>query len=377
MNVYLIRTGTVDDDLYTGVYEFLKHKTGPYNFNIADMPFEITVSDEIKILEGGSDDFHTKKMPVELCKSEYSTYNRKIRDVVQYSWADLLLPCKNYRLQNRLEKSDVIINLTSHGNHHNWFTGFEQSGEFNFFVCTEMWNYYTDGDCRYPIAYLISTILFKKHMFISPLDAVKAMHKVSRGCIMDFCEQKQEIALKMRTADVCTSCQDKIKKNAVPLPILRYTFELLEEIRKQLLAKERYGMLTPKGTLLIKGYQKHIIIPEMGMLKINLTPLERAVYLLFLNHAEGIRLSEMHKYKAELTDLVKSLSRSDNPADISYSIDALCMPDSNSLSEKLARIRNKFNKHLGEEMAAQYIVSGPNGGLKKINLDREHLSLTA
>ena len=175
--------------------------------------------------------------------------------------------------------------------------------------------------------------------------------------------------------DVKEIVLDKIKKNAVPLPILRYTFEVLEDIRKQLLVKERYGMLTPKGTLLIKGYQKHIIIPEMGMLKINLTPLERAVYLLFLNHAEGIRLSEMSQYKTELTDLVKRLSRSDNPTDISYSIDALCLPDSNSLSEKLARIRNKFNKHLGEEMAAQYIVSGPNGGLKRINLDREHLSI--
>lgn len=375
MNVYLIRTGEVDDDLYTGVYEFLKHKAGPYNFYIADMPIEISVSDEIKFLENTSDEFYIKKVPMQFFNHEPPSFHYSRQKIVQYSWADLLLPCKSYRLQNRLDKSDVVINLTSHGNHHNWFTGFEQSGELNFFVSTEMWNYYTDGDCRYPIAYLIGTILLKKHMFRSPLDAVKAMHKVSRGCIMDFCEQKKEIALKMRTADVCTSCQDKIRKSAVPLPILRYTFDVLEDIRKQLLAKDRYGMLSPKGTLLVKGYQKHIFIPEMGMLKISLTPLERAVYLLFLNHTEGIRLSEMNMFKEELADLVKRLSRNDNPKDILYSIDALCQPDSNSLSEKLARIRNKFIKHLGEEMAAQYIVSGPNGGLKRINLDREHLSI--
>lgn len=60
------------------------------------------------------------------------------------------------------------------------------------------------------------------------------------------------------------------------------------------------------------------------MLRINLTPLERAVYLLFLNHPAGIRLSEMGLYKNELTQLVNRLSRIDDQHEINQSIEALC-----------------------------------------------------
>jgi hypothetical protein len=147
----------------------------------------------------------------------------------------------------------------------------------------------------------------------------------------------------------------------------------MEDIRRQLLMKEQYGILQPRATLLVKGYQKVIYVPELGMLKINLTPLERAVYLLFLNHPAGIRLSEMGLYKNELTQLVNRLSRIDDQHEINQSIEALCQADSNSLSEKLARIRQKFNRYLGEAMAGQYIVSGPNGGLKKIEIVRENV----
>jgi hypothetical protein len=48
----------------------------------------------------------------------------------------------------------------------------------------------------------------------------------------------------------------------------------------------------------------------------------------------------------------------------------LTNPLSNSISEKISRIKSKMKNMLGEEIASSYVISGPNGGLKKIEVDR-------
>jgi hypothetical protein len=80
-------------------------------------------------------------------------------------------------------------------------------------------------------------------------------------------------------------------------------------------------------------------------------------------------LSEISRHRTELSTLVHQLSKSDDKKVIESGIDSLCKSNSNSLSEKLARIKSKFEKHLGIDLAVQYIISGPNGGEKKINLE--------
>jgi hypothetical protein len=370
VNIHLIRTGNVDDITYTGVYEFLKQTSGPYTFYIQDVPEEIDVLDEVKIVKLGDNSFHFQEKIKMNAESDMQAINySRIERLEQYSWDDLLAPCKKYRKKHDLKKEEIVILLTDIGNHRNWFTGYDESGASNFFVHTQMWDYYIDGDIRYPISYQIASLLLKNGMFQTPKQLFSSFHKKSRGCMMDFCERKEEITLKMRTADICSDCQKRIQSVNIPFQYIRYTLDIMEAIRKQLLFKERFAMLNQSGSLFVKGYLKHLYIPELGMLKINLTPLERSVYLLFLNHPEGIRLAEISKYREELSKIVHHLSKRDNKELIDAGIDSLCKSNSNSLSEKLARIKSKFEKHLGIDLADQYIISGPNGGEKKINLE--------
>lgn len=369
MNIHLIRTGNVDDITYTSVYEFLKQTSGPFSFFIQDLPEEINLLDEVKIIELNDEGFHIQENMNLINAEMQAPRYAYIEKLEQYSWDDLLAPCKKYRKKHDLKKEDIVILLTDIGNHRNWFTGYDESGASNFFVHTQMWDYYIDGDIRYPISYQIATLLLKNVMFQSPKQLFSSFHKTSRGCMMDFCERKEEITLKMRTADICSDCQKHIQKAGVPFQYIRYTLDIMEAIRKQLLYKERFGMLKQSASLFVKGHLKHLFIPELGMLKIDLTPLERSVYLLFLNHPEGIKLSEISNHRTELSTLVHRLSKSDNKAVIESGVESLCIINSNSLSEKLARIRSKFEKLIGAEMAAHFIVSGPNGELKKINLE--------
>ena len=200
MNIHLIRTGNVDDITYTGVFEFLKQTSGPYTFFIQDVPEEIDELDEVKIVELGDDRFHIQEKMKMMDDEMYAPSYSRIERLEQYSWDDLLAPCKKYRKKHDLKKEDIVILLTDIGNHRNWFTGYDESGASNFFVHTQMWDYYIDGDIRYPISYQIATLLLKNRMFQTPKQLFSSFHKTSRGCMMYFCERKEEITLKMRTA---------------------------------------------------------------------------------------------------------------------------------------------------------------------------------
>ena len=199
------------------------------------------------------------------------------------------------------------------------------------------------------------------------------MHYESKGCMMDFCKDKSEVMLKLRTADVCRDCQKLIFNKKIPHLQLRYTFDIMESIRRQLLYKDRYELLKQASPMHVKGRLQKIYLPEMGMLQINLTPTERAIYLLFLNHPEGIRLAEMGDYKAELKSILKKISPSDSQETVESQLENLCEYNSNSLSERMSRIKRKFDDKLGSAMAEHYYIKGPNGGIKKIDLDRNYL----
>lgn len=365
MNVHLIRSKKVDNDLYYGVVEYLQHIPGPVNFITDKARREVSINDEVRWMKPKDEEYHVQKeMRME------ATGMMPSRTVEMISWNDLFETCRKYRKTKEIPNEDIIVLLTDYGNHANWFMGYDDKQSNNFFVHVDNWDLYVENDARYPIAYHIVTLLLKVQMFASERELIAHFHRDSRGCIMDFCQDKHAISLKMRTADICRDCHSIIAAHNVPFPLMRYTIQMMEDVRKQLLIRERFSTLRTALPLVVKGYMRKLVIPELGNLQINLTPMERAIYLLFLNHPEGIRLAEMGNYKEELKSILNIISRTGDVAVINSGIDELCTYNSNSLSEKVSRIRRKFKDFLGDEMAENYIIKGPNGEIKKIELDR-------
>lgn len=404
MLVHLIRTKGVSDELYFGCYEFLNQFVGPYSFELSDKPREITIKDEIRFVKPEDPRYDTKE------KIRYSQYMPPAESKIQErkSWRDLFRINNKYRKSTndfdsqrnvlsddnqyhssfdsnealvaedrldyiRTEAPYIVILLTEHANHENWFVGYDPNLKGNYFIHTDGWDHFTSGDPRYPVCYHIASTLLKHAMFDNPQEMGNYMHYQSKGCMMDFCQNKSEVMLKLRTADVCPECQNLIRAKQITHMQLRYTFDVMEDIRRQLLFKDRYDLLRQATPMLIKGRAQKIVLPEMGMLQIGLSPTERAVYLLFLNHPEGIRLAEMGEYKAELRGILNKVSPSDSRETIEGQLENLCEYNSNSLSEKMSRIKRKFDDKLGSAMAEHYYIKGPNGGIKKIDLDRNYL----
>ena len=100
-------------------------------------------------------------------------------------------------------------------------------------------------------------------------------------------------------------------------------------------------------------------------------PLVKAVFLLFLNHPEGIIFKELSDFREELMAIYKELKPTGLTKRTIQSIEDVTNPLLNSINEKCARIRSAFIKEFDESLAKNYFIQGERGEAKKISLPRE------
>lgn len=136
---------------------------------------------------------------------------------------------------------------------------------------------------------------------------------------------------------------------------------VLEELRIEA-AKRRLSRL-----LITKDY-RFFLIDEQNR-EIELTPVHKAVYLLFLDHPEGIEFKKLHNYRNELLRYYMATARLMDKQTIIDSVDMLVNPLNNSINEKCSRIKNIFLGLMDQYRANYYIVSGHNK--KKIEGSRK------
>ena len=113
-----------------------------------------------------------------------------------------------------------------------------------------------------------------------------------------------------------------------------------------------------------------IFLPDYNNKEILMTPLPKAVFLLFLNHPDGIPFKHLPDYKEELKAIYAKLKPIDTEA-TERSIGAVTDPCNNSINEKCARIREAFVSQFSDHLAKNYFVTGNRGEAKKITLPRE------
>lgn len=92
--------------------------------------------------------------------------------------------------------------------------------------------------------------------------------------------------------------------------------------------------------------------------EIELSPVHKAVYLLFLNHPEGIEFKHLTDYKKELLHLYKETTNISDISKIEESVEHLINPFDNAINEKCSRIKKAFSGVMDEYSATYYIISG-------------------
>lgn len=105
--------------------------------------------------------------------------------------------------------------------------------------------------------------------------------------------------------------------------------------------------------------------------EVHLEPLVKAVYLLFLNHPEGIVFKELPDCREELAKIYNKIRPWGLTDRALKSLEDVTNPMLNSINEKCARIRKAFSALLDSRVAEQYYIKGVRGKAKKIVLLRE------
>lgn len=116
-----------------------------------------------------------------------------------------------------------------------------------------------------------------------------------------------------------------------------------------------------------------IVLAGDKPVEVEMEPLVKAVYLLFLSHPEGIVLKCLPDYRKELTSIYLLLRPHGLTDRVMKSISDVTNPTQNSINEKCARIRKLFSSIMPRSVARYYAISGRRGEAKKIDLVRANV----
>lgn len=158
---------------------------------------------------------------------------------------------------------------------------------------------------------------------------------------------------------------------------------LLDEVKEKVRKLKAYGV---EDAEIVAAMNEEVLFPQLIVtedykvvldeerpIEVEMEPLVKAIYLLFLSHPEGIVLKCLPDYQTELTSIYLLLRPTGMTKRVEKSIKDITNPTLNSINEKCARIRKIFSALLPISVARYYAISGKRGEPKKIDLVRANV----
>lgn len=172
---------------------------------------------------------------------------------------------------------------------------------------------------------------------------------------------------------------EEIKQKIASLQVSGYNQLLLNLVAQQLanpelLAAPKNISLTAaplKLSRLVITQDFKIFLPDFNNLEIVMTPLPKAIFLMFLQYPLGMLLKHLPDYQAKLLEIYKQISYRETPDEMLASIKDVTNPAKNSINEKCSRIKESFVRHFDDSIAKHYYITGERGKRKYISLDRD------
>lgn len=207
-------------------------------------------------------------------------------------------------------------------------------------------------------------------------------YHLEEGSDEEIIAQLDEIVKKVHSdyGEAALYCTIPSSKHPSPI-ITDEVAGIAQEIRERIAMLREMGMGRkfiksllddePKLSRLVITKDLRIVLPDYNDMEIKMEPINKAVFLLFLRHPEGIVFKHLPDYRKELAELyqkIKPLGLNDRAI---QSIEDVSNPLLNSINEKCARIRGAFISQFDENLARHYYIYGVRGEAKKISLPRD------
>lgn len=147
--------------------------------------------------------------------------------------------------------------------------------------------------------------------------------------------------------------------------IAELTRQLMQEQRLDLLYKaigagalEKLNIEAARATLspLTITADYRFLLP-LYKKEVEMEPIHKALYMLFLNHPEGIEFKQMPTYRDELLRLYERTATRLSRESIATTVSRLCNPLDNAINEKCSRIKAALAPLMNPYQLQYYIIS--------------------
>ncbi len=365
MKVFLLRSPEVEPDFMKEVLGILENSKGN-DLQFEKLPIEWDHQDLYRISEYTMKPYKTWFRFRIDSKIKKQRYDPSLGEPL--SWREFFSLCKYARKKYDIEDENFVILITKRRNVMNYFSMFETDGSRNVFIQSSDWEYIMETPAVLSVAYeVIANVLMVLGDYDLSNGVEEVFHKKSIGCVNDFCSNKKDILLKLRTADICPKCLKRLTDNDVEPGIIFQSLEIFEHIRVKLKFSQGFiGMARPKKVEIDEKGKVFV-----GEKEININPLGKAIFILFLHHLDGIYMKELYKHEEELLHIYSQLRSNPDPKRITD----LVQPVESTFGYNKSRLLRSLDEQLGTEQAQFYSIGGVSKEKFKIPISKDLVSI--
>jgi len=283
-----------------------------------------------------------------------------INEIEALSFVEMFELARIHRANRKadLNDDDIVIIITSIPNDQYWFSAVSEK---NVFIYGDEWDLISNVDSKFSVAHQCVENVFESLLGIDVFNIKDdpIIHMETTGCLMDFCEQKKDILVKILSATICDKCYQRSIELGITDIITAHVVDLLEMIRKEFAISKRFSSSNPTE---IVNVDKEGII-SIGGRKINFGDIQQALYIYFLKKIDGVQNNKLCEQKSEIEKIYTEIRGNTDE----YTITKLCCKKikyRNHPEEKIkptfetnrTRTKTAIKKVVGETMANQYSI---------------------
>jgi hypothetical protein len=286
---------------------------------------------------------------------------------VELEWVEAFGVMRDARTRIQALPEDALFLLTGIPNQFDYFAFSEAAGtgSGNHCLMVGEWEHFSVDGFIHPALHIIASNLIQGWMHES-MDAWSDWaHQEPRGCISDFCQNKSEILLRLRTADLCDSCVDDfneaIENGKISAAAFHQCMQLVELARTKLCFRKRMKAAPMVSPLVVKGKRMQIWLTKFKR-ELNIgRGIPKCLYLLYLKHPEGIPYKRLDEHIEELIAIHKRVSGNRTVDEVRADFNRLFQADENATGEyasrnqQISRLRSSLKRELGGTVLSHYI----------------------
>lgn len=266
------------------------------------------------------------------------------------------------RQAHKLDDEDALVLLTSLSDERDFFAYGEPAGTGPGHHCIMIsgWEDMAAMDFLYPTLHIVASNLLQGRMYKNMEEWARNAHQEPEGCLSDFCWDKQDILLRLRTADVCEACASKynaaIEAGKLSVEEFEQCMELLELAREGIRFHNRMVATPTPSPLLIDPMNLSVTLVRHGRV-INFNGvIPHCIYILYLKHPEGIPYEELEQHIEALINHYDTIKGTKSRQQLLQSFGVLTAHRERSrLNQEVSKLRRSVKEAVGEKLLPLYM----------------------